>query len=137
MASSAIFHEGKLLVLRRSQHEEFLSGYWTGIGGKIGEEEGIEEAALREVEEETGLGEVSLRGPLLVQEFTREDQPGTKAVEITYLCTTHTPDQIQLSKEHDAYGWISEEDIGGLSPVTDFQKENLRKLFIQARKLKI
>ena len=35
MVSTAIFMGDRTLIVRRSSKEEFLSGYWTGIGGKL------------------------------------------------------------------------------------------------------
>jgi len=131
MASAAIIKKDsqELLVVKRSKEEKFLSGYWTGIGGKLEDNDlNIEEAVKREVKEEAGL-EVEILYPLRVAEFTREDRPGTKAVEITYLCHSTENEEIQLSDEHDAYKWVNSETWKTLNPITDMQRENLEKLF--------
>lgn len=53
----AITREDRLLLIRREQ--EPYAGFWGLVGGKLKAGETIEEAALREAREETGL-EVSL-----------------------------------------------------------------------------
>jgi 8-oxo-dGTP pyrophosphatase MutT (NUDIX family) len=131
MASAAIMKKDtqELLVVKRSKKEEFLSGYWTGIGGKIEDlDTTIEEAVKREVKEETGL-EVDIQCPLRVAEFTREDRPGTKAVEITYLCYPKNNTEVTLSEEHDEFRWVNKDSWKELEPITNMQKDNLKRIF--------
>src|SRR5579863_436334 len=87
MVSSAIFdNDGRMLVARRSQDEEFLPGYWTIIGGKFEEQDATIEAGVqREAKEETGM-DVEIVRPINVEEFRRDDKPGMVAVEVTFLC---------------------------------------------------
>jgi ADP-ribose pyrophosphatase YjhB (NUDIX family) len=137
MASAAVFNpNNELLVVRRSKQEEFLSGYWTGIGGKVEDiDVSLEEAAKREVAEETGL-DVEIEYPIRVSEFTREDRPGTKAIEITYLCHTKEGDEIVLSDEHDEYRWINENNWRELEPITDMQEKNISGTFEALKRYK-
>ena len=52
-----LFRRGRVLLLERSQHKRFAPGLWTGVGGRVQSSEmaDLEVAALREVQEETGL----------------------------------------------------------------------------------
>jgi mutator protein MutT len=54
VAIGVIRNNEEFLVMKRSE-ETSSSGYWTFPGGKIKEDEDMEEAALREVKEEKGL----------------------------------------------------------------------------------
>src|SRR3712207_2684245 len=49
-AGGAVMHEGRVLVVHRPRYDD-----WSLPKGKLDPGEGFEEAALREVEEETGL----------------------------------------------------------------------------------
>jgi 8-oxo-dGTP pyrophosphatase MutT (NUDIX family) len=137
MASAAIIDKNKLLVLKRSSEEKFLSGYWTIVGGKYEDgDASIEEAVKREVMEETGLSIAVVR-PIDIEEFTREDRPNVRAVEITYLCSTEHGEKITLdAREHDAYAWVDESDAAKLDPVSDLTKRKIEKIFASIKENK-
>jgi len=61
----------------------FGEGFWNGFGGKVENNESIEAAVLREVEEEAGIGlrAVNQKGLL---EFTFNDRPGEVIVAHIY-----------------------------------------------------
>ncbi|MCX6738874.1 MAG: NUDIX hydrolase [Candidatus Parcubacteria bacterium] len=130
MASSAIFNEeGKMLILKRGEYEQFLSGYWTGIGGKMEDtDKSVEEAMRRETKEETGLDVVNC-APIFIEEFTREDRPGMMAVNIIYLCETDPKAEVKISDEHCGSQWVSREELSKISPITDLAKGNLERIF--------
>jgi 8-oxo-dGTP diphosphatase len=50
----AVVRDNKILVVRRAQ-DDYLGGYYELPGGGVNEGEGIEQSAIREVVEETGL----------------------------------------------------------------------------------
>ena len=136
MASIAIFQDGKMLIAQRSEHEQFLSGYWTGIGGKVEDsDQDLEAAARREAKEETNL-DVEVIMPIVIEEFTREDKPGIKAINVVYLCKDGNSSEIKLSPEHRAYRWIDREELHKIEKMTDFAKKNLDKIFDQYLKIK-
>lgn len=58
-----LFHGDAVLLLKRSRAARFAPRKWTGVGGRVESHElnGVEAAALREIEEETGLKESDLR----------------------------------------------------------------------------
>ena len=51
----AVFKNGKLLVVRRVSHDDFLAGEWELPGGGVDAGETIEQGAVRELKEETNL----------------------------------------------------------------------------------
>ncbi len=50
-----IIHEGKVLLLKRSENSKRWPGAWIGPGGNVDESEDYLSAIVRETEEETGL----------------------------------------------------------------------------------
>lgn len=48
-----LMRENKILLAMKKRG--FGSGKWNGVGGKVSDDESVEEAALREVEEEIGV----------------------------------------------------------------------------------
>jgi len=129
MVSTAIFMGDRTLIVRRSSKEEFLSGYWTGIGGKL--EDGdlsVEAGAIREAKEETNL-DVSPVMPIKIEEFTREDRPGKKALNIIYFCTVESEKGLQLSEEHDMYKWVNEKELDEIKPITELAKGSFTEIF--------
>lgn len=50
-----IVHDGKVLLLKRSETSKNFPGYWIGPGGHIDDNDDVLSAAVREVFEETGV----------------------------------------------------------------------------------
>ncbi len=132
MASAAIINkENKVLVLKRSPGEKFLSGYWTIVGGKYEDsDKSIKDAVSREVTEETGL-DVKIIKPINIQEFELKDKPGirTVEVEIAYLCYANVDDIKLASEEHDSFRWINRSEVSKLDLITDETKQKLSEIF--------
>lgn len=128
MASAAIMKNKELLLLRRSKGESFLPGYWTIVGGKFEEKDAtLEEAVRREVKEETGL-DVTVIKPINIGSYWREDKPGLREVEVTYLCVPSKESEVVLNpREHDLFIWVDKS--ADITPVTDFTKEKIKKIF--------
>mgnify|MGYP006282478353 CR=1 FL=1 len=90
---------GKFLVLKRSQ-ETSSSGFWNFPGGKI-EEEKLEEAALRELEEETGLeGEIIESGDPYISS-------GELGHWRMFPFLVEASGSVELSHEHSNFSWIN------------------------------
>lgn len=69
-----LLREGEILLAMKKRG--FGVGKWNGVGGKVGENESIEEAALREVEEEINVrGNIEDLNSMGVLQF-RSENPG-------------------------------------------------------------
>lgn len=71
-------HPKVLLGMKKRGHGE---GKWNGFGGKVEEGETIEEAAIREVREESGV-EIKRMNKLGIVEFCYQDGSGNMEVHI-------------------------------------------------------
>ena len=58
---AAVFHKGKLLVMRRALSDKAYAGYWSLPGGCVDEGETLPEALHRELKEETALEGLSVQ----------------------------------------------------------------------------
>lgn len=97
--------KGKFLLLKRSQERNVHPGKWDFPSGAIEEKESPRNAALRELEEETGL-----RGTMLKsgEPFTVEAEDGVFRVHPFLVKVDGEP---ELSREHEEYRWIDPEDL--------------------------
>ncbi len=105
--------------------------YWNFAKGKIEAREGSYEAAVREIKEETGLGRNDLKfnNSFKVYDrfvFTREKQKVFKIV-IYFLAETRE-DKVQLSDEHNGYGWFAYRDAMRMLMYQNL-RNNLKKAY--------
>jgi 8-oxo-dGTP pyrophosphatase MutT (NUDIX family) len=105
-------NEEKILMI-------FRRGKWDLPKGKLDKGEKIEDCAIREVEEETGLKNVKLHSPLLVTYHTYHE--GTKFVlkESHWFSMTITGEQKLIPQtEEDIFDikWIDQGDVNSYLP---------------------
>ena len=103
-AGGVVFNEkNELLMIYRL-------GIWDLPKGKIDDGESPEEAAVREVEEETGINEIEL-GPLLTKSYhTYKNGKGKRILKRTYWFRMKTKDQKlvpQAEENIEIAEWIS------------------------------
>jgi 8-oxo-dGTP pyrophosphatase MutT (NUDIX family) len=103
----------EVLVARRCQA---LGGYWHVIAGAVEAGESFEQAALRELLEETGLvvasGEIGGL-PFIDSEYDLS-QPGTPVQVRCFLLEVGDEFEPTMNWEHDAYRWCSPPEALGL-----------------------
>lgn len=90
----ALIHSGRLLLLRRRPDCD-AGGCWAYPGGKIEQGETPEQAAVRELAEETGL---AYAGPLVSTGITDD---GFQA----FAAVVDQAPALRLNDEHTAYAW--------------------------------
>lgn len=97
---------GKILFLKRNADRKTYANKWQMVTGHIMEKESGEDAALREVKEETGLtGKIVKAGP----SFEWEDDVG-RFVIVPYIVDVPS-DTIKMDpKEHSEYCWLNVKD---------------------------
>ena len=83
-------------VLLGEKKRGFGAGFWNGFGGKVEDGEGVDEAALRELQEECGIDAVDMskRGVL---QFVYDDQSRPMEVHV-YHCSQFTGDIVETDE---------------------------------------
>ncbi len=117
--------KNEVLLLKRKDDDDFLPGHW-GLPGGASEfgEEPIE-ATMREVKEETGL-DVNVLYPLRVSTYFSDAKKTKHTVKIVYFCKLKKSKQKPtIGTEHSAYQWINIHQTKTISPVSDWQRNNL------------
>jgi ADP-ribose pyrophosphatase YjhB (NUDIX family) len=86
-ARAIIFENGKILVMHRNKQG---SRYFTLVGGRINENESLEQGLTREVKEETGLDVTS------AQLIFVEHHPEPYSEQYIYLCEVGSHDDVAI-----------------------------------------
>ncbi|BAS29111.1 NUDIX hydrolase [Limnochorda pilosa] len=120
-----VVHAGRVLLLWHRKHR-----MWLPPGGHIEAGELPDDAARREVLEETGL-EVELVGPRGLPEVQVPRQlvvpagiqvepigPGHEHVDLVYLARPLRPGPLEANHESERLGWYAPEDLASL-PLTE------------------
>ncbi len=97
-------------MVRRSI-DDFLGGYYELPGGGVDDGETIEQAAMREVKEETGLVPSKVITTFEGFDYTTDKKP--KVRQINLLIETK-PGEVKLSSEHDKFLWTKEEGLNDI-----------------------
>ncbi len=112
--------DGKALLIRRSQKESFLAGFYEMPGGKVdfGEKPAI--ALAREFFEETQI-EVKAKRPYKVFTYITNDN-SLQTVEIVYLVKlTNNNKKVVLSDAHDKFVWLEHQQLSEIELSTEMQ----------------
>ncbi len=117
-------YKGKYLLLKkvRDIHDDHVDG-WEVPGGRIEKDEEPIQAAVREVEEETGLS----CGILTELKFLKLEKNNFRIYTHVYLAEAHS-DKVVLSDEHSDFVWITYDEIDNLQNVI---YKDLSKQYVQ------
>jgi 8-oxo-dGTP diphosphatase len=107
-----ISKNSRVLIIREAPYEEGSNfDKWDVPGGRINAEETLHEALSREVREEVGLEIVSSKVLYVQENFLNIRGEDCHIVRIYYAAELTGEADVVLSQDHDAYAWISAEDI--------------------------
>jgi 8-oxo-dGTP pyrophosphatase MutT (NUDIX family) len=101
-------------MLRRPDDASSFPGVWSLVAGKIEKGETPENAAVREISEETGLrvnGPKASLDPILV----RENDVIWKVYPFLFV---HGVTDVKLNSENREYKWVSPDELEKMSTVT-------------------
>ncbi len=112
--------EGRIFVLRRSDKEKILPGYWDLPGGTVRLKEDPMIGAIREVREECGLKVNNLR---LFAYTSNWDKIKQKKFVTLIFITKKYSGSIKLNlNDHEEYAWLSEMDLKKIKTVKYFKE---------------
>ena len=111
--SSAVFQGGRVLMLKRPEKCRSFPGRWSLVSVKVEEGEGLEEAARREIMEETRIetGTPVCRLPPI---YVRE---GSTLWEVHLFRFDVSGAEPVLNCENEDFRWVSPEDIAPMFSV--------------------
>lgn len=95
--------ENKLLLVKRSQEDDWMANKFALVGGRCEENEIPEQTIIREVKEETNL---TLKKPKLVYSTIE----GSTFLYV-FISKVTNSDKIKLNDEHTGYVWVNSNDI--------------------------
>jgi molecular chaperone GrpE (heat shock protein) len=126
--------DGKILLLKRSK-KSLNPGKWDLPGGHLEKGETLEEAIKREIQEETGL-KVEIGEIIGTAEFSKESKNFNEEKRgLRYLTYYSGDDEVELSKEHQDFGWFSiDEASEKLSQKDGFENEK-REVILKAKEI--
>ena len=120
--------KGEFLLLRRSENSHSNPGKWDLPGGKLNHRESLEEAAVREVWEETGISIV----PGDIAGYVTFELPKKKVIAIVYDGGYVIAD-VKLSYEHMEYAWISLDTILEMDTLPAYFRDFFKRFVIENR----
>lgn len=108
--------EGRCLLLKRSMASKGNPGKWDFPGGKVDRGEALEDAAKREVLEETGL-DIEI-GCVL---GNAESESPTNRIAYQILEAHSASCEVRLSDEHEEYTWVQPQELSQIDLVEQFR----------------
>lgn len=127
VVKGVIINEGKVLIVQRGSNDEVGRETWECVGGKVDFGEDLEQALVREIQEEVGLTVVVER---ILYATTFKTDPSRQVILLTYLCRSKSRAVI-LSEEHSNFSWVTKEQARiRLTPeiLQDFERHSVFEL---------
>jgi 8-oxo-dGTP pyrophosphatase MutT (NUDIX family) len=126
VVSSFLMHDGKLLLMKRSNLVRDYKCYWGVAAGHVEPGLTVFENAKKEIFEETGLKEDEIKLIKEGEPFILEDEGKSWHIH-PFLFETKRSD-IHIDWEHTEFKWIDITDFDKYETVTKL-KESLRRVF--------
>lgn len=110
---------------------QHTAGHWSFAKGRTEPGESLEQAARRELLEETGIAEVTIVAPLPEPTvYVINNYHGSVVEKTLYLFAAHTNESaVKLSHEHSAYSWCTFEEA-----ISKSTHEATKQAIMQANK---
>ena len=113
-----IFNEGKLLILKRSEKVGHYKSMWDTVSGYLDEVIDPVDKALREVNEELGIGSSSIEKASKGKEFSfLDNKEGVEWVIVPILVVLSKKPKLKLNFENTEYKWIDPKSLSNYNTV--------------------
>ncbi|UCD14407.1 MAG: NUDIX pyrophosphatase [Thermoplasmatales archaeon] len=124
-------HNGKLLILKRSDKVRTYKGLWGGVAGYVEEDETPYKAAVKEIKEEVGIEKNDIRlikkcKPVRLTDFYEGEKYDW--IIYSFLFTIEKKDKVKIDWEHTEFRWISPSEIEKYDTVPHL-REIVSKIF--------
>lgn len=101
--------EKKVLTLKRAECTNYMPLKWDIPGGTVEVGETVEEALVRELNEETGI---QIKPLYPIYAYSNLSQlPQRQTVQIVYMCEYQQGEVTLNPKEHIEYKWVHYDDL--------------------------
>jgi 8-oxo-dGTP diphosphatase len=124
IVGGALFHNGKLLIAKRTDERKFWPGLWEILGGRVEKGESDEEALKREFYEESKIKVKVLKQYHEFRYIYIDDD----AVENDFIVSADNFHVVIDPKEHTEFRWISENELDDFEMSPDM-RESVQKAF--------
>ena len=120
VVNSFLMHNGKLLILKRSQQVGTQRGKWSGVSGYLEESSALDQA-YKEISEETGLQKADLTmqyagDPIDIPDSQKD---GVYWRVYPFLFIVTSPEKVVLDWEHDEMRWVDPSEVKNYDTVPD------------------
>jgi bis(5'-nucleosidyl)-tetraphosphatase len=127
-AGAVIFHENSNSLGRKYLVLNYPAGHWDFPKGAVEQGETEQQAAIREIKEETGIQIANfIPGFRKNIEYHYRRRGGLSHKRVVFFLAKSSTDQVQISFEHSGYDWITIEEA-----INRLTFENARKVLRDA-----
>lgn len=113
----------KILVIQRSKEAGIHENEWEILYGRIDQHEELTEALQREVQEETGITDLTPKQLLRIAHIYRGEKSADHEVYIfTYVCET-SQEEVSISNEHLSYKWVTVDEALQLVKIEGIRRD--------------
>ncbi len=111
VVGAVVAHQEKVLLLRRRQ-EDFKGGIYELPSGVVEKGETLAQALAREIEEETGLELLRIKG--YIGSFDYLSKSGRATRQLNFVFEVAAQSQVRLT-EHDNHVWVNQATLAELT----------------------
>ncbi len=108
VTAAVITQDDKVLITRRAPGK-ILAGKWEFPGGKIEQDETIEECLTREISEELAI-DIQIQKPFFEFEYDYSRSDGKKHRFFSFLCDVPIKNELKLTA-HDKVAWVTIDEL--------------------------
>jgi len=103
--------DGKILITKRTAHDDYMPGCWDLPGGGVEFGEDVEAALIREFKEEVNLTIEDVKPVFVYTDLSKIEDWEVQMVQIVFVASKYSG-SIELDlNEHDEYAWIDPVDL--------------------------